>query len=160
MTTTAEFIDTLINYQMQIEDIAVDAAPKVKERFREILADPEQINDEIAIQFLEAEMSVTDMDEAFWNAVSDGLDMGFMGLLDVPIEERAEAWDMAQQLVVAIAQRQAMLESVSIIEGLKAGAEYGASKAVQINGLDIAELQASNKFKSMIKAKRNAIQNA
>jgi len=156
MTSTETLINNIVDYQIEIMRIRDAAMPFVQDRFRVLLQSPDQMNDELAAQFLESEMSITDLPESFWELVAEGIELGFDGLHEVPIMERGEAWQIAREMVVAIAQRQALLESGAIHKAMIAGVPMGLIKKELASKIDVAEMQQTAQFKRRIKEKLNA----
>jgi hypothetical protein len=156
MTPTETLINNIVDYQIEIMRISKEAMPFVQDRFRSLLQNPDQMNDELAAQFLESEMSMTDLPVEFWDTVAEAIEMGFDELHSVPIMERGEAWEIGRGMVVAIAQRQALLESGAIHKAMMAGVPLGLIKRDMIDKIDVAELQQTAQFKRRIKEKLNA----
>lgn len=160
MSVTTDLVSALVDYDIEIEDIAADRLEAIRARFAELLRDPELINDELSIQFIEAEMELTDLPDEFWDTVADVFDIGFNGLHELPLMDRGEAWEMSRQIYVAVAQRQALLESGAISDAMAAAVPVGEMKRKLAGKVDLAELEQNKNFKSMMKARRNAIQGA
>jgi len=86
--------------------------------------------------------------------VSDAQDWTFAEFHDVPWADRGEAWEMARQIRVAVAQRQAVLEAGVIRDAMARGASLGRASRPLVDDIDIDDLKANNRFKDMIKARR------
>jgi len=153
MSSTNKLLGAIADYFADLEDLRDEYAPKVGQRFGELLSDPSLLNDELAGQFLEAEMSLTDLPVEFWDMVADGIDMGFDALHKVPIMERGEAWQMAREMVVAIAYRQALIESGLIQAALIRGTSLGQVKRGMRGSVDPKSLTGAN-MKQRIKDAR------
>jgi hypothetical protein len=153
--TSTKFIDAVVDYHVSIDKTPIEKSDYVRKRFGELLQNPEQLNDDLAGQFLDAEMSLTDLPESFWELVSEGIEMGFDGLHAVPIMERGEAWEMSRQMIVAIAKRQAILESGIVIDALMLGTDSGSKKKPLLKSLDAKALIGTN-FKKAIADRKEA----
>lgn len=128
MTSTDGLLNAIADYFADLEDMRDEYAPKVAQRFGELLKNPEQMNDGLAEQFLDAEMSLTDLSVDFWDTVAEGIEMGFDALHTVPVMDRGEAWQMAREMIIAIAYRQALIESGLIQASLIRGTRLGQVK--------------------------------
>jgi hypothetical protein len=159
-TATARLIEEIVDYQMAIEDIASSRADWIRARFAELLKDSAKVNSELTFQFLKSEIEATDLPASFWDLVADAQEWTFDEFHEVPFNDRGEAWEMARQVRVAVAQRQAILESGVLIEAMQRGVDFGAAQQQLIDEIDLDELRADNKFKTKIRQKREALTNA
>jgi hypothetical protein len=158
-TATATLISEIVDYQMAIEDIAFSSADRIRLRFAELLRDSSKVNAQLTFQFLKSEIEATDLPADFWDLVADAQEWTFDQFHEVPFNDRGEAWEMARQVRVAVAQRQAILESGALIEAMRRGIQTAEARRPLLDKIDMAELQADNKFKSKIRAKREALTN-
>lgn len=152
-TATSRIIDEVVEMQVDVRHLVVGSLDLVRQRFAELLEDSEKVNDEITLQFVDAEMEQTDFSAEVWDVIADMLDMSFREMHDVPMSERGEAWDMAVQIRVAVAMRQALIESGVIAEALARGTLAGGKMVAIGKRADLGELAQGVDIKAAVKAR-------
>jgi hypothetical protein len=159
--TTAErsaaerLIEETVTLQAAVLDQAEKYKPQVIARFKDLLSNPEELNDEITLDFIEAELEITDLSDDVWETIADLQDATFEELHAVPRTQQGEAWEMARQIRVAVAWRQALIESGLIADILAEAIDSGAAKAAIGRRFDLGEIVEKIDLKKQIKEARN-----
>jgi hypothetical protein len=157
-TAARRLIDAIVDYHIDLERIAGDSVQDARLRLTYLLEHPEAVNDGITLQFLDAEMEMTDLPSTFWDEVAEMQDVKFTDLHKVPVQERGEAWEMARAIRVAVAYRQAAIESGAIAGAMQRGTQLGNTLRSLGEKVDVAELATSINLKKQIKERRaNAV---
>jgi predicted DNA-binding ribbon-helix-helix protein len=150
---TEKLIDVIADFHVELKRKSEKLAAAVKARFAELLKNPELVNDEITLQFLEAEIAATDLPDDFWDFIADLQDLTFDELMSQEVEERGEAWEMAWTIRVAVARRQAMIEAGDIVGSMIFGIQTADERAPLEERLDIEEFAQTVNLKAKIKEK-------
>lgn len=152
-TNTENLIDVIADFHVALKRKSETVAPAVQRRFAELLKNPELVNDEITLQFIEAEIAATDLPGDFWDLIADLQDLTFDELMSQEVEERGEAWEMAWTIRVAVARRQAMIEAGDIVGSMILGIQTADERAPLEDKLDIEEFAQTVNLKAKIKEK-------
>lgn len=152
-TATGRIIDEIVEMQVDVRHLVVGSLVLVRQRFAELLEDSEKVNDGITLQFIDAEMEQTDFSESVWETIADLQDLSFRDLHEIEIKDRGEAWDMAVQIRVAVAMRQALIESGVIAEALARGTLAGGKMVAIGKRADLGELAQGVDLKAAVKAR-------
>lgn len=163
---TEELVNSIVDYQIDLEDSAVDKMPQVQARTRELLDNPKERNKGIIGQFLtdEIEQSVSEGDREefaveYWGQIADFLALSWEELNSIPIAERGDKFFTARDMMVAVVSQQARIESSLMVSSLVSGADFASDNEDEILSANPEELGESLDLKNQMMDKRMAAKN-
>lgn len=156
-----KFVDAATDRALETEELGQDSQAEVANRFVEILNNPEQRSEEIWNWFIAGWLEATSADMDEQEAVKVAADLTvllnqtFDELNEVPTFERSPLWEVAAEIMIAAASRQAQIMSGMTQKAMIDGIENGGDLVEEAADLDKSELEGAHiEIASELKRKR------
>lgn len=163
--TTEQLIESIVDYQITLEDKVIEEMPNIQKRMRDLLDNPGKRNRGIVKDFLEFEIGETLKEtgdlayaESYWGQVADRLELSWAELNSIPLARRGDFHDTTKNMLVGIVRKQAETEMGLTSSSIKTGNEFAKDKEQDLKGVDIEELASKMDLKNQIRDKRLGIQ--
>lgn len=156
------FVQSSADRHEELEALALDKLPQIQARALELFNDAEARRDKIAFWFLNdgyERMVSAGKSEAFaaeyWDDVAEMVDLGMDEVMAIPEEGRDSGWDEARRIILAVSNRQAMIESGLITEALRLGVDAGEDLKGNTKGASKEQLENAKYFiKDVLKERK------
>lgn len=145
-----KFVDAATNRMLDTAQLGKDAQPEAARITVELLNNPEQRNDEIWDWFILGWLNAAsaDMDQVEASKVALDLatlvDQTFDQLNETPTVERSQLWEVASQIMVAAAARQARIMTGVTKQSMVDGIEDAGDLKEDLNGVSKSDLEGAH----------------
>jgi hypothetical protein len=145
----AEFVNSAVEYQLELESLGAQAADAVRGEFLRLLETPEDRNEAIHDWFItggyESTLEETGNEElafALWETVDELASMRFSELAQQPVGSRGQTWGLAASVMLAAAQQQALITHGPVVPAMALGARAGEDLSREMRGVSAADLRS------------------
>ncbi len=153
MAVAEQIVDTLAEQGVDVDEAADDRRGKFRKYLLQILNKPGRRNNGMltaALVNVAAEVEREYGDPEFVERMAAGiqvyLGVGWLELHSVPIENRGESWRKARAIILAVARRQAAIESGIASGEIELGLKHFAARASLVKKAGRKGLQAAAKI--------------
>jgi hypothetical protein len=143
------YLGKAARFQVDLDEAAAAVAPEVRAEFLRLLETPEDRVPSITLWFLEGgraaaadELGSDEAADIIWDQIADLQGLSFSELSARNPDSRGDQWDRAAAVMVAAAQRQAVITKGPAIAAMAGGIAFGEVKARELGDVDPSTLDS------------------